>query len=120
MIVVTGTSATGAGFAAPGATSSENSAALASSAVLVERSQDVLNVIAGLRIRGYVAVLLHRTRTRIVGGDRQALVAAEPIEQPAQIARAAGHVLRRIVRITHAEGRGRRGHQLHESLRADL
>src|SRR5579884_1222296 len=97
-IAATGTSGSpGVRFAEAGAnatrTAARPKAALrAAAAVLLERGQDVLDVVLRLRVRWNVAVLLHRAGSCIVRGDRQPLVAAEAVEQAAQVARAAGDV----------------------------
>ena len=58
---------------------------------------------------------IHCVFASVEGGEREAHVLAKPVDQKAQVERAAPDVLARIVAIGYAEPRRRRRHQLHEA-----
>src|SRR5450631_3324233 len=76
--------------------------ALLRAAILRVRAEDVLHVILRLSIGWDIAVLLYGAGSCIICCHCQTHVAVEAVEQPFEVACAAGHVLRRIVRIAHA------------------
>src|ERR1051326_2289697 len=71
-----------------------------------------------LLVRRNAAILLHRAGTRVVRRQRQARVAVELLEQPAQELRSAIQALLDIERVADAEAARRRIHQLRETLGA--
>src|SRR6266704_4283014 len=83
-----------------------------------EQLEHLAHVGTRLLVRRDGARGLHDVLARVVGGQRQALVPAEKIQEILQITHAADDVLHRIERIGHPEaGRGL-GHELHQALRA--
>src|ERR1700744_4451892 len=102
--------ASGAGMHASAISAAAKRTPLRLRAVLVERTEDVFDVVLRLGIRGHITVFFNGVRTGVVSGDSKARVAFETIEQAAQIARSPGNVLRGIVGVLHAERGGRLGH----------
>lgn len=68
--------------------------------------------------RDAVAVPAHGGLAGVVGGQREAQVAVEHLQQALEMARAAAQVLARIERVRHAPVARRRRHQLHQPHRA--
>src|SRR5437764_13570969 len=68
----------------------------------------------------HALVLLDRAFARVVAGERQRHVAAEVVQEPAQVLRARLDVRLGVAEVVAAEALGRRRHDLHQALRADV
>src|SRR5215213_6127023 len=68
----------------------------------------------------HAVVLVHVALARVVARERERHVAVEALEEEAQVLDARVDVRLGVVRVLAAEALGRRGHELHEPLRADV
>ena len=78
-----------------------------------------LNVLLRLAIGRHAVVLLHGAGSGVVGGEGEIEIAVEGVEQGAEIADAAEHVLFRVEDVVDADEAGRGGHELHHAAGAD-
>ena len=83
-----------------------------------ELGLDLLDVAAGLPVGGDSPVAKHGIRAGVVGGDGEGHVAAELVEQDAEVLGPAEDVLPGVEGVGHAELAGGGGHELHEAPRA--
>src|SRR5437867_7024028 len=81
-------------------------------------AQHPRNVLTGLGIWRDAAERPHRLLVRIVRGDGEGQIVAEPLPEGAPMAGARAEVLARVEGVPHAEDRGGLRHQLHEPTRA--
>src|SRR3954463_5505840 len=76
--------------------------------------EHLAHVGARLRVGRDAAVTRHRAFAGVVGGQGLLEVAAVAVEERAQVAGAALHVVGGIERVLHAQRTGGGGHELHE------
>src|SRR5689334_18989497 len=89
------------------------------SAVLRREPQYLWYVSLCLLVWRNAAIFLDRTGTRVIGSERQALVALELLEQPAEELGRAVETLGGIERVGYAEATRRRVHELAQAFGAD-